>query len=145
MGDGHSGSDMSLWLFVKAYYLLMATVRLRRRNRISASAAHPTCSVRGLSAAQEGRILTLAQRAVRHAERMIPVKLNCLQRSVVLQDVLSGEGVVTQLQIGVRKRQGVLEAHAWLECRGVILNSSVAHCAAFQPLHAAIAERASIP
>ena len=48
----------------------------------------------------------------------------CLQRSLALCLWLERRGVVCQLRIGVRKRAGVLEAHAWVEYHGCVLNDS---------------------
>ena len=39
----------------------------------------------------------------------------CLERALVLQRLLQRRGVGTVLQIGVRKDEDLLQAHAWLE------------------------------
>ena len=46
----------------------------------------------------------------------------CLTRSLLLGWLLRRRGVESQLRIGVRLTQGVLDAHAWVECEGVPVN-----------------------
>jgi hypothetical protein len=48
----------------------------------------------------------------------------CLQRSLALCLLLERRGFNTQLKIGVRKSGGDLEAHAWVEYFGKVLNDS---------------------
>ncbi len=45
----------------------------------------------------------------------------CLAQAIVLCFLLDRRGVASQLKIGVRKRDGKLEAHAWVEVDGVAL------------------------
>ena len=46
----------------------------------------------------------------------------CLTRSLLLGWLLRRRGVQSQLHIGVRFTQGVLAAHAWVECEGIPVN-----------------------
>jgi hypothetical protein len=46
----------------------------------------------------------------------------CLTRSLLLGWLLRRRGVASDLRIGVRLNQGVLDAHAWVECGGVPVN-----------------------
>ena len=46
----------------------------------------------------------------------------CLARSVVLAHILAGQGFPAELRIGVRNADSKLEAHAWVEIGGTILN-----------------------
>jgi hypothetical protein len=46
----------------------------------------------------------------------------CLSRSVTFWWLLRRRGVRSDLRIGVRKQKGELEAHAWVECDGIVLN-----------------------
>ena len=46
----------------------------------------------------------------------------CLTRSLLLVWLLLRRGVKSQLRIGVRLTQGVLEAHAWVEHNGTPIN-----------------------
>ncbi len=46
----------------------------------------------------------------------------CLTRSLLLGWLLRRRGVTSELRIGVRLTQGMLDAHAWVECEGVPVN-----------------------
>ena len=48
----------------------------------------------------------------------------CLQRSLALWWLLRQEGMRSELYIGTRKVAGKLDAHAWIEIDGVVLNDS---------------------
>jgi hypothetical protein len=48
--------------------------------------------------------------------------MDCLPRSLMLCWLLRRRGIDSQLHIGVRKGNGKMEAHAWVERNGVILN-----------------------
>lgn len=50
-----------------------------------------------------------------------PWTRTCLRRALVLQRLLAARGHRVTLQVGVRREQGALQAHAWLEHRGVPL------------------------
>ncbi|OKH32260.1 hypothetical protein NIES2119_26650 [[Phormidium ambiguum] IAM M-71] len=49
-------------------------------------------------------------------------KPNCLQKSLLLWWFLQRRGLASELRIGVRKKETLLEAHAWVEYQGWILN-----------------------
>ena len=61
-------------------------------------------------------------RAVNIATRYTPFPATCLTRSLLLGWLLQRRGVKSQLRIGVRFKQGVLDAHAWVECDGIAVN-----------------------
>lgn len=46
----------------------------------------------------------------------------CLHRSLLLHQWLRGEGLPSELRIGVRTEDGQLRAHAWVELAGDVLN-----------------------
>jgi hypothetical protein len=58
----------------------------------------------------------------------------CLQSSLALREWLARGGVFADLRIGVRKRDGQFQAHAWLEYRGRVLNDSEQAVAAYAAL-----------
>lgn len=68
--------------------------------------------------------------AARH--HVLPVR--CLQRAVVLQGFLVRQGLDAELRIGVRKQQGQMLAHAWLERAGIPVAESPEIAALFLPL-----------
>jgi hypothetical protein len=55
----------------------------------------------------------------------------CLVRSATTQLLLARRGVTTVLRIGVRRDDEGLDAHAWLERDGVILNDTPENCARY--------------
>jgi len=44
--------------------------------------------------------------------------MTCLRRSLVLQRMLGRRSIPAELRLGVRKEEGQLKAHAWLEYQG---------------------------
>jgi hypothetical protein len=75
------------------------------------------------------------------ASRHHVVRSHCLQRSLVLHHWLSREGMHSDLRIGVRKESGQLEAHAWVELGGQVVNDRLAAVRAFSPLDRTPRER----
>jgi hypothetical protein len=63
-------------------------------------------------------------RVAEKAERRGPRRPNCLERSLVLWWLLRRRGLPAELRIGARKRDAQLEAHAWVELEGQVLNDS---------------------
>lgn len=58
----------------------------------------------------------------------------CLHRSLSLHAKLRREGLPSELRIGVRKQDGVLRAHAWVELGGQVINDSTMSVRAFTQL-----------
>ena len=82
-------------------------------------------------------------RAVRTVELHGPGSPNCLERSMLLWWLLRRGGIEGELHIGARKNGSRLEAHAWVELEGEILNDSTevhTHYARFDGPIAAIKE-----
>jgi hypothetical protein len=61
-------------------------------------------------------------RMVGAASRHGPYRASCLPQSLTLWWLLRRQGIVSQVRIGVRKVMGELEAHAWVEFQGQVLN-----------------------
>jgi hypothetical protein len=55
------------------------------------------------------------------ADRYSRIWSNCLRRSLTLAYGLRWYGVAAELRIGVRRHQGQMESHAWLEWQGQVL------------------------
>jgi Transglutaminase-like superfamily len=124
---------MRLPLVVDAFGLVvLATLRRRRFTALAVPAIAQPADPPGGD--DDERVIAAAQRALRWAEYAVPGRLTCLQRTVALHRLLTRQAVATRPQIGVRKQGDDLEAHAWLEYRGRIVNSSVAHCRQYQAL-----------
>jgi len=47
---------------------------------------------------------------------------SCLTKSLTLWWLLGRQGITSRLRIGIRKENGRLEAHAWVEREGIALN-----------------------
>jgi hypothetical protein len=69
-------------------------------------------------------VILSARRAQRMAARNAGIGGTCLVRSLTLWAMLLRRGVDSELRVGVRKKEGKLEAHAWVEYGGVPLNES---------------------
>ena len=72
--------------------------------------------------AAEVAIAERAVRAIRSAELHGLAAPNCLERSLVLLWLLRRQGIRGELHVGARKSGARLEAHAWVELRGQVLN-----------------------
>jgi hypothetical protein len=53
-------------------------------------------------------------------------KATCLRRSLLVWWFLRREGIPSDIRFGVRMQDRKLEAHAWVECHGVVVNDSAA-------------------
>lgn len=61
-------------------------------------------------------------------------KATCLRRSLLLWWLLRRERIASEIRFGVRKWDDKLEAHAWVEYKGVVVNDSSAVRENYQPL-----------
>ena len=84
-----------------------ALSRLTRRRR----------STEGLSAASIARLVAIA---ARHG----PFRARCLSASLTLESLLRRYGLEGELRLGVRRHDGRIEAHAWIEHDGQALNEA---------------------
>jgi len=73
-------------------------------------------------------------RSIETAARQHVVHAECLHRSLVLQAWLRREFLPSTLQIGVRKLNGELKAHAWVELAGQVVNDEPSAVAPFAVL-----------
>ena len=55
------------------------------------------------------------------AGRYTPVRATCLKKALVLSWLLARRGTRTEVQIGVTRHEGRLEAHAWLDYDGQVI------------------------
>jgi hypothetical protein len=60
----------------------------------------------------------------RAAARNLPFQPTCLERSVGLWWLLRRRGLGAEIRIGARKTGDRFEAHAWVECAGLVLNDA---------------------
>lgn len=62
-----------------------------------------------------------AQRLVRYAARLHPLRSTCLVEALTLRAMLARRGLPAEIKIGVLKTPAGLRAHAWLEVAGQIV------------------------
>ncbi len=63
----------------------------------------------------------IAQRAV---QATFGIGGTCLTRSLTLWGLLKRRGVPVELQVGIRKLDGKIEGHAWIEYQGAPINDN---------------------
>jgi hypothetical protein len=73
---------------------------------------------------------------VGRAARYHLYEMTCLRRSLVLQWLLARSGLDTRLQYGVRREDGRLQAHAWLEYQGRSIGEKVEPTNQYAPFKA---------
>lgn len=71
-------------------------------------------------------VILSAQRAQSLVKRLAGLEGSCLQRSLTLWTLLLKRGVCADLKVGYRSQYGAIEAHAWLEHQGLLINESLA-------------------
>lgn len=100
----------------------------------------------GIEPVREGDKLIEAQRTaallIAVARYAFP-RPNCLHRSLVLNRVLSAQGIPSDIRYGVRRRDGRFEAHAWVEHNGKPLTEPGDVHREYQPLRAVTELRSS--
>jgi hypothetical protein len=75
------------------------------------------------------RIARLESSAARH----LFFAPNCLVQSLALRAMLVRRGIDAELRIGARNKPGQFEAHAWVECAGMVLNDASGEHRHFTP------------
>jgi len=97
------------------------------------------------SSAGQWTNVCLTARMVQVAARHSLFRLQCLSKSLALWWLLRRQGIGADLRIGVAPKPGCLEAHAWVEFRGVALNDQEDVHERFAPFHAAITPKLMPP
>ena len=108
-GLGLPASALGVRLFGLRRWMQVVERTARRRT----SGQAPDVQLK--KAGECGRLVAIASR---HA----PYPGNCLSRSLTLWWLLLGQGIQTDLRIGVTRPLGQFEAHAWIEYSGVVIN-----------------------
>jgi hypothetical protein len=86
--------------------------------------------------APDGDLLPQALRTARlygAASRHLFFRPNCLERALALSFLLRRRGIAADLRFGARKDAERLEAHAWVEYRGVPLDEDLGEHRHFLP------------
>jgi transglutaminase superfamily protein len=76
---------------------------------------------------------------VHAADRHSLIHPSCLAKSLTLWWLLGRHGITSRLRIGIRKENGKLEAHAWVEREGSALNEPEEHHRHYAAFDAALA------
>ena len=93
----------------------------------------PRCIEHASSSLEAHRRAARAAWLVQVASRRVPTGANCLARSITLWWLLLRRGVPVEVRIGVRRRGNRLEAHAWVEHLGRVLNDDADIANRFAP------------
>lgn len=71
---------------------------------------------------EAGEVISAVRRSQALARRATGIEGSCLVRSLTLWVLLLRRGVETDLRLGIRKKEGRTEGHAWIEWAGKALN-----------------------
>jgi hypothetical protein len=97
-------------------------VRIVGFNRLHAWIERSPAGAPATGAAAES--VTCCTLAVNRARRYAPYRGNCLSQSLTLLYMLRRRGVAPTLRLGVRLSAARLDAHAWVEFDGRVLNDT---------------------
>jgi len=112
----HKGIVVKASILLPCFWIGLRLFGLRGMQARQQRSSIPVGTVFSLDEAMElGNLVNIAGR---HA--LCPV--TCLTRSLLLDRMLHRRGVASQLRIGVRLSQGILDAHAWVEVAGIPVN-----------------------
>jgi hypothetical protein len=121
--------------FIHAALILLGYSRLRRwMERLAPLKAIEPPLYEAAYIPRARDIARIVSIAARHGV----YKATCLRRSLLTWWLLRRERIPSNVCFGVRMSDGRLEAHAWLEYNGVIINDSPTIRARYQPLYEAL-------
>jgi Transglutaminase-like superfamily len=72
-------------------------------------------------------------RVVRAVARRLAGRKGCLPHALALWWLLRRQGIAGDLHFGVRKRGGMIEAHAWVQCQELVFDEMDPSAGPFQP------------
>ena len=129
------------WLLTRAWVLLLLVeVGLRSRmmsfRRMQKILAPKSRTLDKSQPEDAWGTIRRLQRWVDIAARYHLYPMTCLRRSLVLQRLLGQQGIAANLQIGVRKEEENLDAHAWLEYHGLPIGERESIAEQYAPLTA---------
>jgi hypothetical protein len=121
---GLPSADRGLLLAVLAFLPAVAAALrvfgLRRVCRVLSGSAATDPNARAADAGEAQAVGRLVDIAARRGVG----RPTCLARSVTLWWLLRRRGIDSALRIGVRTIEGRMEAHAWVEHAGLVLNDA---------------------
>ncbi len=79
-------------------------------------------SAKGHQPAAEAVLLDRYTTMFNEIKRRPYLKGRCLSQSIVMRFLLARQGIGSELVIGARLKNGLFDAHAWLQKQGVLIN-----------------------
>lgn len=114
---------------------LVVAVVLRRRG------LRPLLPHRGPAGPEDVVRTRAVAAAVDAGLGLLPLSPTCLRRSVTLLREMERVGLPGQLHLGVRREAGRVDAHAWVQVSGAVVNDDPAEVARYYELAAGDVER----
>ena len=87
-----------------------------------------------LSAAPSSRDVQRLGRFVDVAYEILPLPATCLRRSLLLHALLARRALRSRLCFGVARNGAALDAHAWIECDGIVTSAEIARFSELQAM-----------
>jgi len=116
-------SREKIWLW-RSWWLLLGfwiAVRTMPFPRVAQWAQRGSDGARKHAGGQTQLIFENLSRCVDAARRVHWLPMQCLERSLTTQRLLTTEGISAELRIGVGREGSTISAHAWLELDGTPL------------------------
>ena len=118
MTDYHTAVEvigLAVWIEVALKAMPFSRL-LERISRLSPGAS---------SAAPASREVRRLGRFVEVAYEILPLPATCLRRSLVLHALLGRRALRSRLCFGVARNGDALDAHAWIECDGIVTGAEI--------------------
>jgi Transglutaminase-like superfamily len=114
------------WRAVRLLPQVTLSLRLRGYAKTEASLqSRAESNSEDISAGQDVALrIAKTCRMVRAASQLGSMRATCLAQSLTLWFLLQQQNISSVIKIGVRKKDGHMEAHAWVERNGVALNET---------------------
>ena len=113
------------WRLLLAASVMLPVTALWLRLRGMQKARAGLARIPGFRDVPEDDALVEARRAARMVNAAAGhglYRANCLKRCLVLEWFLARRGIACELKIGATREGEEFGAHAWVECRGEVLN-----------------------
>lgn len=131
------GSERGVrWRLVALAFLRLIRVRVVLRTRSFLQVRQQVMDrspVHRQPTAHDAEVLVAS---VELAARLSVPKAMCLPRSLVLASMMLDAGYPADVRIGVRRHDGALQAHAWVESDGTVVGDRLDVASVYRPLGA---------
>jgi hypothetical protein len=115
------------WRLIQVWWLLLSldlALRLLPFRKVQAWVRSSRPGKKSVDIGQTALEIHRAEEILDRAARHHLYPMTCLRRSLGLQWLLSKRGLLTDLCFGVRRENGQLQAHAWLEYQGQVIGEA---------------------